>query len=280
MLATLPASPTVLAVDCTTLYVAPYEIGVVTAVSLADGSQRTLNPISANSLAMDSTRIYSVSPGGGNEPQGLVIDCPKTGCVPSYTTLAMGQPAVWGVAVDDSYVYWTNQGPPSPVCRAPLSGGPVENLGTPGDSADNIVVSAGRVFYAGGQGLTSVPTTGGTATVLYGAPGAQAVAADGVNVYFTTSDGMVAQIPVAGGAVTTLATGQANPVLLGLTVSATNVYWAASADGTIVTAPIGGGAVTTLATGQPGPTGIAVDANYVYWSNMGDNTIMKLALGK
>jgi hypothetical protein len=59
-----------------------------------------------------------------------VIACPKTGC-DSYTTLAKGQMTVWGVAVDDTNVYWTNQAasgvgsplPPGAVMKAPVSGG-------------------------------------------------------------------------------------------------------------------------------------------------------------
>jgi hypothetical protein len=245
VLAHLPTAPTVITVDCTTVYVAPYEIGVVTAVSLADGSQRTLNPISANSLAMDATRVYSVSPGGGNEPQGLVISCPKTGCSPSYTTLATGQDAVWGVAVDDQNVYWTNQGGDAAVEKAPLTGGPAVKL-TPVGSADNIVVAAGTVAYSGGGGLMSVPTTGGSPSVLFAPANGNSVSAlatDGSNVYFTTTDGIVGRVPLGGGTAVTLATGQGNPTLFGLAVNSSNVYWASGANGTIVTAPIGGGAV-------------------------------------
>ena len=284
VLAHVPASPTVLAVDCSNLYVAPYEIGVVTAVSLADGSQRTLNPVSANSLAMDATRIYSVSPGGGDEAQGLVLACPKSGCTPSYTTLATGQTNVWGVAVDGQNVYWTNQGAPGAVMKAPLAGGAPTTLVGAG-SAASIAAAGGSVIYSGyvttGSALLmSVPIAGGPAQVLFtpdNGNSVESLAVDASNAYFVTTDGIVGQVPLGGGTVVTLATNQGNGIL-GMTVDSGRLYWAANSNGTIVSIPIGGGATTTLASGQPGPVGVAVDSTNVYWSNMGDNTVMKIAL--
>jgi hypothetical protein len=282
VLAHVPGQPTVLAVDCENLYVAPYEIGVVTAVSLADGSQKTLNPVSGNSLAMDATHVYSVSPSGGDEAQGLVLACPKAGCTPSYSTLATGQMNVWGVAVDSENVYWTNQGPPGAVMKAPLGGGAPTTLVGSG-SATSIATAGGSVVFAGdvttGSALLmSVPVDGGPARVMFTPDSGNSVVGltvDSSNAYFGTTDGVIGQVPLAGGTAVTLATNQGGG-LLQMAVNSRNLYWAAN--GNIVTVPIGGGATTTLATGQSNPVGVAVDAANVYWSNMGDGTVMKLAL--
>lgn len=267
-----------IAVDCSTLYVAPYGPGAVTAFSLADGSQRTLNPIASWTIAVDSTRVFSVGAGGGNEPQGLVIACPKTGCAP-YTTLATAQTNVYGVAADDTSVYWTNPGQQGVVMKAPLSGGAPTTL-VSGDMEGIIAVAGGHVLYAANSpdlyvALSSVPTTGGTPAVLFKSPaGIGGFAVDRDNVYFTINEGLVAQVPLAGGTPVTLATGQWRSVST-LAVDAKYVYWGNSG-GNILKTPIGGGAVTTLATGQAPANGVAVDSDNVYWVSM-DGTVMMRA---
>ena len=237
------AGPSMLAIDCANLYVAPYEIGVVTAVSLADGTTTALNPVAATTVAIDATHVYSVSPGGGDEPQGLVVACPKTGCNPSYTTIATGQTNVWGIATDGESVLWTNQGAPGAVMKAPVTGGPATTLVAEG-SADDIAIVGNRVIYTGfvtgGSGLLmSVPLAGGAPTVLFTPTNGNSVeglAVDAANVYFTTTDGLVAQMPLAGGPLVTLATGQGNGIM-GITVDAQDVYWAAWETGSIVKTP-------------------------------------------
>lgn len=278
LLATLPSSVAFLAVDCNSLYVAPYEVGVVTAVSLANGATTVLNTVAATTVAIDATRVYSVSPGGGGEPQGLVTACPKTGCGGGYTTIASGQTNVWGVAVDSENVYWTSQGPPAAVSKAPVGGGAPTVLVGPG-SASWITVSGGQVLYSGfgnGNGaalLMSVPVVGGTATTLF-TPNPNnsvgAIASDGTNAYFVTTDGIVGKVPLAGGAAVTLAA--TGSFIDSVAVDTTDVYWTSQYG--IARVPVGGGAVSTIATAQSNPSGLVVDANNVYWSNMGDNTIM------
>jgi hypothetical protein len=125
------------------------------------------------------------------------------------------------------------------------------------------------------------PTTtapGATLTTLarvpLGAP--QAIAVDGVNVYFATVQGDVMKVPVAGGSLVTLASQQATPA--GIAVDGTNVYWtnAGAGTGSVMKVPAAGGAPTTLATIKSSPYGIAVDpldvggsppgsASWVYW---------------
>jgi hypothetical protein len=266
-------------VDCTTLYVGPYQYGVVTAISLADGSQRTLNPIAGGALAIDATRVYSVS-----QYDGLVIACPKTGCGSGYTTLATGQTAAGGgLAVADTSVYWTSLGAPGGVAvlKAPLAGGAPVTLVANG-SATAMAVGGGRVFYTtvtpgmSGQ-LMSVPVAGGTPSVLVGPQqgfSVQNVSTDADNVYFSGNDGIVGQMPLAGGAIVTLATAQWN----GPSTIATDgqyVYWGAG--GNLVKTPIGGGQLTTLASGQPLINSVAVDADNVYWASFGPGTVMMRA---
>jgi hypothetical protein len=154
----------------------------------------------------------------------------------------------------------------------------------PGGAASNIAEGGGHVFYAsvissdGSAVLMSVPTTGGTPAVLFTPAAGNSIedlAADADNVYFATTDGLVAQLPLAGGTPVTLATAQGNPVSA-IALDAQYVYWG-NPGGDVVKTPIGGGAVTTLATGQHSPTGVAVDADNVYWVNFEDRNVMMRA---
>ena len=76
-------------------------------------------------------------------------------------------------------------------------------------------------------------------------------------------------VPVGGGSVTTLASGQNDPG--SLVVDGTHVYWVTTAvpsyDGTVNEVPLGGGSVTTLASGQNDPSSLAVDGTHVYWAH-------------
>ena len=150
--------------------------------------------------------------------------------------------------------------------------------------ASQIVVSGGVVFYAGAtkegkgagsEGLMSVPASGGPVTILVPPDPSYNVATlavDCVNVYYTTTNGILARIPVDGGTPTTLATSVG--AALQLAVDADRVYF--FGPGGLSAVPIGGGSVTTLAPGSS-PAGIAVDAHDVYWTETAAGTVMKIA---
>jgi hypothetical protein len=123
---------------------------------------------------------------------------------------------------------------------------------------------------------------------LYAGP-ATLIALDSANVYFTysgttgASDGLVAQVPIAGGAALVLASGQNFP--WAIAVDATNVYWTNSGSGAVggavMKVPIGGGSPPTTLASLPAaqPIGIAVNSTAVYWADHADGAIMKLPIG-
>ena len=160
---------------------------------------------------------------------------------------------VYGIAVDTTSVYWT------------------ENSGD----------------------VKKVPLDGGSPTTLAsGQSGALGIAANGTNVYWTdesekgsfpnyTLTGTVNKAATDGSALTTLASGQGNPN--SVVVDATNIYWANGGSvmcdcGSIMKSALDGSSTTTLVSGRNLPTSIAVDADSIYWVENVGGTVLKIPL--
>jgi hypothetical protein len=288
VLATLPADPGQIALDDTNVYWASQGQGSapVGKVPKSGGPSTTLDGISSSYVAIDATRVYTTG-----DSQGLVVACAKTGCSDNPATIASVQGGLGPVAVDDTNIYWSSEtggGVGAVIVKAPLAGGaPTTLVSGPFVSGPLPLALSSRILFyagvagtgAGPGGLMSVSTDGGEPTLLYGqnlANTVLAITADAKNVYFS-DNGSVVQIPIGGGAATTLASNEGR--VFGIAFDATRVYWTAMDASSVRSAPIGGGPVTTLAAGQESPFGIAVDATSVYWSNEGNGngTLMKLA---
>jgi len=162
-------------------------------------------------------------------------DCLGGACqagVCQVATIASGQAAPYGVAVDAKAIYFTD-------------------------------ITAGSVM--------TCPIAGcGTAPALFasGLDNPHDVKSDGENVYFTTSDSVLS-CPVSGcGAKpTVIAGGQADPEVV--VIDGSRVYWAAHVGGAVLSCPLSGckGAPTVIAANESGALAIAVDTNNVYWTD-------------
>ena len=214
---------------------------------------------------------------------GTVFWLAFTGGAPPI--IAQNQAGALGVAVDKSFVYWTDYDGGT-ISRAPnpSSGGG----GNPGviamnqAKASDIVVDAANIYWvnAGDGTVMKMPLGGGNpVAIASNQNGPWRMAIDANNVYWTTnSGGTVMQLAKAGGNPVQIAAGQSQPN--GVAVDAKNVYWVTTNDGTVKSAPIGGGQVTTLAVGQKNPQGVVADADAVWWTNLDDGvkgSVMSLA---
>jgi len=207
---------------------------------------------------------------GGGDGGGGGAACTST----QPERLTQASTGAFGLAVDDSAVYFTTQMMPTKendyvLWRAPIAGGAATKVGTTTDyAATSVVVNADAVFTMSSFGvLERWPKDGSAPTVLSETTGndfgSRAVADAGGYIYSLTQDGVV-RIPETGGAVQAIGS-VAKP--LAFAFDATDVY--VTSDKSIVRVPRDGGP-TSVTTQTPDPLqGVAVDDAHVYTGGFG-----------
>jgi hypothetical protein len=265
---------------------------------------------SPSGLAIAGTNLYWTNYGtfvsaSTNYTLNTVMTVPISGGDPA--TLVSGQTGPEGIAVDATNVYWANSTVSGTVMKLPLGGGTPITLTSGLDFPGSIAVDATNVYWMnqgtsgradGYARLMTVPIKGGTPTTLASADRMAAsggIAVDAKSVYWvysmwiyaaapggggvfsgpSTCTGTVVKVPIAGGAPTTLASGQFCPGGQ-IAVDATAVYWVT--DGSVMAVPLAGGTPITLASGQNANGGLAIDATSVYWTvgtADGDGAVLK-----
>ena len=188
--------------------------------------------------------------------------------------LAPNQKTPWGLAVDDSTVYWVAEGSTpddGSVFSIPFVGGTPSELSTGQNGPTQIAQDTDYLFWTNFQGGGSVrrmKKDGSDLTTLAQASSPWAIALGSTQVYWTnTSDGSIRRVVKPGGQAEILLTGEASP--RGIAVDTTHVYWTTSTGGEIRRASLDGTADETLVTGQSYPLGILIDDTWVYWTEVG-----------
>lgn len=197
----------------------------------------------------------------------------------SPITLASGQNAPFGIAVDDGFVYWTNyEG--GTVMKVSKSGdGSPTTLASGQGHPHSIAVDADAIYWTNVSGGTVVKMdkSGGALIIASGQDSPYGIAVDGDAIYWVNAGGTVMKAGKADGVVTTLASGQGNP--FGIALASNIVYWTNISDGTVMKVGKSGGMPIVFASGQNSPHGIVVDNNAVYWTNdVSDGEVMAAGL--
>ncbi|HNS98197.1 MAG TPA: DUF5050 domain-containing protein [Polyangiaceae bacterium] len=188
------------------------------------------------------------------------------------SVLAASQKTPWGIAVDDTTVFWLAEDKSDgSVYSIPKGGGTAQKLASGQNGPVQVAIDDGFVFWTnfqGGGSIRRVKKNGTDLTTLAQASGPWAIALNNDNVYWTnTSDGSIRRVVKPGGQPVVLVTGESSP--RGIAIDEKQMYWTTSTGGQVRRANLDGTSPDSLVAGQNYPLGIAVDDTWVYWTEVG-----------
>jgi hypothetical protein len=243
-----------------------------------------------SALIADESIVYWVE-----DQDGIVARVPKRGgaMMMFYSAPGGGFAAPSTLALDDNWVYWTEQvkvdaASPTAIGRVMKQD---KNGGQPTivaqgirDALTSLASDAKDLYWlAGGQIMSASKAGGGAHPVTFKLSDPTSVASDGKAVYFTQASnadkakpgGAVLETsPRPGSKLVALATGLSNPN--GVLVDDANVYWIEGGTKLDSIAKKPGGSPKALAESTGGIVDVALDDAFLYWVTA-DGNVMRVA---
>jgi hypothetical protein len=170
------------------------------------------------------------------------------------------------ITVSDTHIFIADKWR---IKKVPLSGGPAETVAAADFYVSNLVTDGAYVYWveAPFSAVCKVPVGGGDVTSLASGEGPPGpIRLQNGTVFWMDHFDTIRAVPAVGGAVRIVASGL--PFLSDFVVDGTNIYFSENDTGDIKKIPVGGGAATTLANGLHGSyNNLAVDGANLYWIN-------------
>lgn len=206
-------------------------------------------------------------------------DCDGYGCnagVCEIALLVSDADLPWDLAVDDTAVFWVEEGPgpnEGSVHTVPLQGGASSTLAEGESTPIAVALDDAWVYwvsFASGGSVARVGKAGTDYAQLAVTNAPRSLALDAERVFWSTVEGAIMHLPKSGGTPTPLT--QAGPGVCSVFVNEDHIYWTNRLSGDVSRLDkldTTGASLTTVATSQSNPTAVYVDAQHVYWLEAG-----------
>ena len=181
------------------------------------------------------------------------------------STLVTRKQSHGGIAVDASYVYWSDA-ESNTISKVSRNGGsPIAIAG--GVSAVYLAVDSTHLYaaiYEPNGGIQRIPLRGGAPETVATQPNANSIVLDAVSFYWTATDlmsqGSVMKTPLSGGPSVMLAR---TASVRELALANNALFWIEN--GEIKKVSTAGGSTSTVALNQADFVSVAADNTHVYW---------------
>lgn len=273
--------------------------GIFTYSSPMPPDSMTIAEFALNDTHAFFTERGTWSPSGYNN-DGRILKRPLDAGDP--VVLATGEILPLHITLDTENIYWTTE---TELRKMPLSGGTPTTIAAEYGAPQSIVAAGEYVYFTVSPAkLVRAAIHGNDVVELIDESATNAafmdLAVDAKHLYWTSrgavgaGNGSILRMPIEGGAVTTLATGQADPTQIA--VGTTHVYWTNTGDFHasvgLMRVPVAGGEAETVVSTQSAVYaqyaemgGVFVDAENLYYTVKGtqeydhyNGTVMQMPL--
>ena len=243
------------------------------------GSNSTLQAGAASGYSMPGSNLILAGGQGTGSGNGGNINLQiAQAAVPNTPneSFITGANAPDSVAVDSTYVYWSNNGN-NTIGRANLDGSGVNQSFITTTTPDGLSVDSSHIYWENSTntiGRANLDGSGVNDSFITTSNAPRGTAVDSAHIYWTNSATNTigrANLDGSGANNSFITTGNA-PVKVA--VDSTHIYWTNKLDNTIGRATLDGSNVNnSFITGANTPRGIAVNSTYIYWANNGNGSI-------